>query len=319
MKIYTRLLFALTIVIICSSWGFYAHKQVNKLAIYALPAAMAPFYKKHANYLTEHAVDPDKRRYATEYEAARHYIDADAYGKNPFDSIPKTWKEAVAKYTEDTLNSHGIVPWQIERSYYQLVKAFTTKDPVKILRHSADLGHYIADANVPLHTTHNYNGQLTGQLGIHAFWESRLPELFAENYDFLVGSANYIEHPLQEAWTMVEQSFSLVDSVLLIEATLNKEYPKQRKYAYESRLRVIERVYSRAYSTTYHQLLHGMVEKQMKKSVLATANYWYSAWIDAGQPDLNELLSSSKALIIDTAVPDSSYRNKRALGREEWQ
>lgn len=321
MKTYIRLLFSLIIVIMCSSWGFYAHKKVNNLAVYALPTPMASFYKKHINYITEHAVDPDKRRYATEHEAARHYIDADAYGKAPFDSIPKRWKDAVAKYTADTLNSHGIVPWQIGRTYYQLVKAFIAKDPIKILRHSADLGHYIADANVPLHTTHNYNGQLTDQVGIHAFWESRLPELFADNYDFLVGPANYIEHPLQEAWTMVEQSFLLVDSVLLVEDMLNKEFPKQGKFAYENRLRVIERVYSRAYSTNYHQLLHGMVEKQMKKSVLAIANYWYSAWIDAGQPDLDELLSSSSALTLDTVPdrPDSSYYNKRPLGREEWQ
>ena len=64
--------------------------------------------------------------------------------------------------------------------------AFIEKDSDKILKYSADLGHYIADAYVPLHTTENYNGQLTGQKGIHAFWESRLPELFSEDYNYLV-------------------------------------------------------------------------------------------------------------------------------------
>lgn len=278
---------------------------------------MAPFYKMYSSYLTEHAVDPDKRRYTTEYEAARHYIDADAYGENPFDSIPKMWKDAVAKYSEDTLISHGIVPWQIERSYYQLVKAFRTKNLSSILRQSADLGHYIADANVPLHTTHNYNGQLTNQVGIHAFWESRLPELFAHHYDFLVGSAHYIEHPLLEAWTMVEQSFSKVDSVLQIEAALNKTYPQEKKFAYEGRLRTIDRVYSRTYSTVYHHLLNGMVEQQMKKSIIFIGSYWYSAWIDAGQPNLKELLKPNQ-LVTDT-LADNSYINRKALGRKEWQ
>ncbi|GAA4796375.1 hypothetical protein GCM10023231_26030 [Olivibacter ginsenosidimutans] len=272
----------------------------------------------YATYLTEHAVDPDKRRYITEYEAARHYIDADAYGKHPFDSIPKTWKAAVAKYTEDTLMSRGIVPWQIARSYDQLIKAFQTKDLPKILRHSADLGHYIADAHVPLHTTHNYNGQLTNQVGIHAFWESRLPELFAQHYDFLVGSAQYIDHPLLEAWHMVEQSFSQVDSVLEIEASLSKTYPQEKKFAYENRLRTIDKVYSRAYSTDYHRLLGGMVEQQMKKAVIAVGSYWYSAWVDAGQPDLKGLLKPDQPLATDVQA-DSSYYDKKALGREEWQ
>ena len=41
-----------------------------------------------------------------------------------------------------------------------------------VLRTAADLGHYLADAHVPLHTTGNYNGQRTNQTGIHALWET---------------------------------------------------------------------------------------------------------------------------------------------------
>jgi hypothetical protein len=35
-------------------------------------------------------------------------------------------------------------------------------------------------------------GNLTNQVGIHGFWESRLPELFYEQYDFYVGPATYL-------------------------------------------------------------------------------------------------------------------------------
>src|SRR5690606_28898670 len=145
----------------------------NRLAVFTLPSGMAGFYKNNIQYITEHAVDPDKRRYADTAEGPRHFIDADRYGDDPFDSIPRKWEDAVSKYSQKVLNENGIVPWQIERSYYSLIKAFRERDSLLILRFSADLGHYVADAHVPLHTTENYNGQLSGQTGIHGFWESR--------------------------------------------------------------------------------------------------------------------------------------------------
>lgn len=89
--------------------------------------------------------------------------------------MPRKWNDAVEKYSEDTLLAYGIVTWHIQTVYNRLVKAFENHDVDCILKNSADLGHYVSDAHVPLHTTENYNGQLTGQKGIHAFWESRLP------------------------------------------------------------------------------------------------------------------------------------------------
>ena len=72
--------------ILCASipWGFYAHKRVNRYAVFTLPEELVGFYKKHIDHLTEHAVDADKRRYAIKEEAPRHYIDIDHYGENPF-------------------------------------------------------------------------------------------------------------------------------------------------------------------------------------------------------------------------------------------
>ena len=90
----------------------------------------------------------------------------------------------------------------------------------RILSLSSDLGHYIADAHVPLHTTENYNGQLTNQKGIHGFWESRIPEISAEEYDYLLGTAVYVADPLKEAWRIVKESNSAVDSVLKFEKEL---------------------------------------------------------------------------------------------------
>lgn len=308
------------ICLLCTSWGFFAHQKINRLAVFTLPSEMIRFYKNNISFITEHAVDPDKRRYADTAEASRHFIDADRYGPNPFDSIPKKWKDAEAKYGVKTLQENGIVPWQIERTYYSLVKAFQLGDSIRILRSSADLGHYISDAHVPLHTTENYNGQLSGQIGIHGFWESRLPELFSADYDFIVGRAQYIDNPLELAWEVVKTSHSYLDSVLIIEARLSKKIPSDRKYSYSERNGRVERQYSEQFSAAYHKSLNNMVEKRMRASILMTGSYWYSAWVDAGQP----ILTNFKNIEWSTEEKRKQqkiselYKKGKIIGREDY-
>ncbi len=274
------------------AWGFFAHRKINRLAVFTLPPEMIGFYKKHIDFITEHAVDPDKRRYAAEGEAPRHYIDIDHYapkGEDPFKVMPRKWNDAVAKFTEDTLKAYGIVPWHIPIMVARLRKAFINKDEEAILRISSELGHYVGDSHVPLHTTLNYNGQLTNQKGIHGFWESRLPELYHKEYDFLVGRAEYVKSPLNLAWETVEASHWAKDSVLDFELVLTKEFPSDNKYAFENRGTVLMKQYSRDFSRAYHDKLGGMVERRMRKSILTIGSLWYTAWVDAGQPDLSEL------------------------------
>lgn len=134
-------------------WGFFAHKQINKHAVFTLPPPMFAFYKHHLHFITENAVNPDKRRYVVEGEAPRHYIDIERYGDRALEKIPRYWHQAVELYTEEVLQQHGILPWHIYRMKQALTSAFRQKDVKRILKLSADIGHYIADANVPLHTS----------------------------------------------------------------------------------------------------------------------------------------------------------------------
>src|SRR5688572_20401641 len=228
------------------SWGFYAHRQINYYAVFLLPPEMLGFYKQQIRFITEHAVDPDKRRYAVKEEGPRHYIDMDRYGSYPFDSLPRTWKEAIAKFSEDSLMAHGIVPWWIQVMLSRLTDAFVVKDCERIRKLSAEIGHYIADAHVPLHTSSNHNGQFTGQHGIHGFWESRIPELLAaERWDFFIGKAQYIPSPLDFMWDRILESAAAADSVLLFEKKLDHSFRSDRKYAFEPRSGVIVKQYSR--------------------------------------------------------------------------
>lgn len=285
------LLLAATQPLYC--WGFYGHRQINYYAIFLLPPEMMVLYKPNVAFLVEHAVDPDKRRYAVKEEGPRHYIDMDKYGIYPFEGLPRRWNDAKEKFTEDSLNKHGIVPWWIQTMLGRLTHAFKEKNQARILKYSAELGHYIADSHVPLHASSNHNGQFTGQRGIHGFWESRIPELLAEKeWDFFIGKAEYISAPLDFAWDRVLESAAASDSVLKFEKALSNSFPPDQKYSFENRNGILTRQYSTNYTRRYNEMLNGMVERRMRQSIYAVASFWYTAWVNAGQPDLTKLTNT---------------------------
>ncbi len=263
------------------------------MAVFALPPEMFGFFKQHIDYLTEHSVDPDKRRYSDKDEAPRHYIDLDYFEKAlPIDTMPKNFNDAVKKFSIDTLMAYGIVPWHIEKVYNQLKQAFLDNNTDRILKLSAEIGHYIADAHVPLHVTLNYNGQLSNQHGIHGFYESRLVELYAKDYNFFVGKAQYIQNLNAYNWQAIEGSFAALDSVFSFERKARNVTPEDKRFSYVQKGQNNVKVYSELYAQNYHNLLNGMVERRMRAAVVAVASIWYSAWVDAGQPDLNKLFNA---------------------------
>ena len=271
-------------------WGFYGHRKINYFAVFLLPPEMMQLYKPQIDFLAEHAVDPDMRRYAIPEEGPRHYIDIDHYGSYPFDELPRNWADAVAKFSEDTLMQYGIVPWWVQTMLYKLTGAFKEKNQARILKLSAEIGHYIADAHVPLHANSNHNGQFTDQRGIHGFWESRIPELLAgSQWDFFIGKADYIKNPGDFIWQRVLESAKASDSVLLFEKELSKSFPSDQKFSFEERNGVTIRQYSTAFSIAYDKKLNGMIERRMRQSIYAIASFWYTAWVNAGQPDLKSL------------------------------
>ena len=274
------------------AWGFFAHRRINRLAVFSLPIEMIGFFKENIQFITENSVDPDRRRYAVEGEAEKHFIDADAFGDSAIYQLPRYWEEAIERFGEDSLRSFGIGPWNVYSVKMQLTSAFIRKDPRSILRLAADLGHYIGDINVPLHTTENYNGQLTDQYGIHGFWESRIPELLSDDYDFFVGKAIYLKNPQLTAWEAVIQAHLALDSVFRFEKELTKRFKKDKKYSFEERGNITTKTYSREFTKAYADLLNGQVERQMRKSIKMIADFWFTAWVDAGQPDLNALLKN---------------------------
>jgi hypothetical protein len=281
------------------AWGAWGHLHINRAAVFALPSAMRTFFYNHIDFLTEESVIPDVRKYVNDKsEAPRHFIDIEDFGNLPIDSLPKTWKEATAKYDDKTLQKNGILAWYILEIQAKLTEAMKDRKKSEILYLSADLGHYLADAHMPLHTSSNYDGQMTGQKGIHAFWESQLPELFGDTYNFNVGSARYIQDPIAETWRIIAASHAAADTLLAVEKKLTKALEVDKVYEMDS-LHAIRKnkynqpIHSKVFARLYHTALNGMVERQMRASIATTANFWYTAWVNAGKPDLTSLDSEA--------------------------
>ena len=176
----------------------------------------------------------------------------------------------------------------------------------------------------------NHKGQFTNQKGIHAFWESRVPELLAEKeFDFFIGKAQYIQNPGDYIWKRVLESALAADSVLSIDRELTRWFPDDKKYSFEERNASADntagqgkiiRQYSSAYTILYNKKINGMIERRMQQSIFAIASFWYTAWVNAGQPDLSGLTKqhfSETDLKAFGQLNDQWKKGSKMIGRGE--
>lgn len=285
---------AIGVAFITLSWGIFGHEHINNAAVMALPKPMQTFFYNHLDFITQESTVPDLRKYTLrdKAEGPRHYMDLENLG--PIESIPLPFDEVKKKYDDKFLADNGILPWYIQEIMTKLTKAMKDKRKTEILFLAADLAHYIGDANMPLHTSANHDGQLTNQKGIHSMWESRIPEMFGKDYNFYTGEAKYIDNVEKATWDMVKDSHSQAAVLLQVDKKLRDSFASGNIFEKDEKGNVAKNkfndmIYSKEYVTQFHTALNGMVEKQMRKAIVSTANFWYTAWVNAGKPNLEEL------------------------------
>ncbi len=267
-------------------WGFWAHRTINKAAVTLLPEPLKSFYEANVNYVSEHAVDPDMRRGKWTNEDNFHYMDMDEYGAYPNFKVPRSYEEAVKEHGEERVIKYGMVPWRVGLDVDSLSDAMKARNIPLVLHLSADLGHYVADMHVPLHATKNYDGQFTGNIGVHYRWETGIPDRYGKDYSFSgIDSAYYIKDPVRHALKILTHSYSLLDRVFRADSLAKVGIPKEQLYKIETKDGRKEYIYSDEYYKKFNAELDGMVESQMREATNAVASYWYTAWVNAGRPD----------------------------------
>lgn len=305
------------------SWGFLVHRTVHQLAVYKLPKGMQHFFYNNMEYLVSNAPRPDTRVGTDSGEAPKHYIDFELLGDSAMWKLPLTRAEAIQQFGMDSLSHTGYLPYQIETMLDLLTNAFRNRNRDSILFYAADLGHYIGDAHVPLHTTENYDGQLTNQKGLHSLWETLVPVLFLDSFQlYRRHKAKYLREPAVALRKTLQQSNRLLQGVFDGEQELSKQFSDSLKYRVQIRNGKEYRSYSMAFGQAYGNRLKESINQQLLRSADLIADYWYTAWVNAGKPDLSALETKpfNKAAFkkeLQVYKKNELINNKMLLSKEE--
>ena len=259
------------------AWGYEAHHFIMDKAIALLPAELRPLFEKNRAMVVERAIDPDTWRTAGFGEEPPHHfldIDWEGYGKYPFAGLPRSYDEAVAKFGMDRITQEGTLPWRTEEMYGNLRRAFesvgrgNTFAQMDVLLLSAALAHYISDAHVPLHGVSNYNGQLSGQIGVHNRWESTMFERYRARLTIAPKPVPSIANPRDFVFDRILEDAQLVPALLKADADAigNRD------------------VYDDAYYEAFFSAQRRVMEDRLNKSIAAVAALIAGAWEAAGKP-----------------------------------
>lgn len=279
------------------AWGFFVHRISPQLAMYYLPKKMRGFFNQNMEYLVYNSVRPDVRRNTDPNEAPRHFIDFEAYGDSAAWRMPERFEAAIARYTLDTLNKYGTVPWRVNAMRLKLTEAMRNQQKDSILYYAAEVCHYVGDAHVPLHASLNYDGQLSNQRGIHSLWESTLPEMDIKEYQlYQAHKPQYLQDPQHTIWEVLRHTFGLVKQVFEEERKASEGVAASEKYNTKTgRNGKPYQSYSGVFARRYSQQLATSVQEQVVLTAQTLSDFWYTCWVDAGKPDLSKFQAISKA------------------------
>ena len=260
------------------AWGYEAHKFIMERAIGLLPPEIRPLFEQNKTTLIERAIDPDTWQIAgfDAQEDSNHFLDLDweGYGKYPYSGLPRDYTAAVAKFGKKRIEDNGTLPWRVEEMFGNLQRAFESygrRGPFgrfDILFFSAWLTHYVSDAHVPFHAVVNYDGQLTGQHGIHSRFEAFLFERYRDQWTIAPKPIEPIRNPRDFIFDTVLQGTQLVPPIL--KADLDAIGGRDE--------------YDDAYYAAFFTANRAVVERRLNESIAASAAMIAGAWEAAGKP-----------------------------------
>ena len=252
------------------AWGPQAHRLADDWAIGTLPANLRNYYQSNRNFVLSHANDPEQWMKKDRYEKMRHYIFLNKYGLFPYLDLPHSYKAAVKKYGLRHITRNGVLPWQIGEYSLKLTNAFRARDWKQVRLDSAALAFYVADAHDPMHTTQNYDGQLTGQTGLGMRFGTELVERYSHFFMFRPDTAAKVSDPTEYAFGMVLEAHTWVNQIVLADIMAIGAQPG----------------YTDEYFDAFYSRVGSTAMKEISEAAHDIGSYWYSAWLNAGRPEL---------------------------------
>lgn len=262
------------------AWGFTGHRLVNRKAALTLPSPLRELFAGNADFLAEHAIDPDLWRAAgLAGEGPNHYLDLDAFGEWPFVEVPRAEAQHLARFGPQA-REKGRVPWRALEGYRDLVAAFRAGHAGHVLERAAVLGHYVGDAHVPFHAILNYDGQLTGQHGIHARYESEMVDRYLRQIEaeMAPGDARSGALPVELVFEALVESAALTDEGL----RADRESAGASDFAATPE----DDRYADPYYSAFFEREGPRLTARLSLAAERLGSLWLSAWEEAGRPAL---------------------------------
>jgi hypothetical protein len=260
------------------AWGFAAHRLIMRRAIELLPPELKPFFTANRDEIVVRVIDPDLWRNVGWDEDPNHYLDfgMPELGPYPFTALPRDYSSALERFGMATMKRVGFAPWREAEQFGNLRRGFegfkrrSLYAPMDVILFSAVASHYLQDAHVPFHATNNYDGQLTGQHGIHARFESILIERFESRLALGPQAPKPIAHIRDFMFDTLLAGYKLVDPVLAADkaAIAGKD------------------AYDDEYFEKFFAAVKPILEQRLNESITATAAMIMGAWEEAGRPAL---------------------------------
>ena len=261
-----------------AAWGHLGHKLAARTALKELPPELAAWFAGQEARVGHHANDPDFWKGRDPQEGPRHFLDCEAYGGPA--GVPLDEAAARAQIGPELFQKSGQVPWVILARVQRLRQAFAGGDPGQVALEAAFLSHYVADCSVPLHTTRNYNGDDSGQHGVHRRWEEGLLKRIVTQEDWLPEVRPALPGAAAEAAPMawLQASYALVPGVLAADRAAEREAGGDEGQPEGD-----------GYWQAFLQRQRAMVKAQLSLSAQRTAEMILLAWTQAGQPQAPRL------------------------------
>jgi len=237
---------------------------------------------RHRSTVVQQTMGPDYRKDQDPEEPSRHFIDLELYGKFPLFDFDLNYDRLVGRLGKETVEKNGILLWAAQRTFDQLVDSFQRQDLEQVLLYSADLSHYVGDLHQPFHTTENFDGQLTGQLGIHSRFESGLVNLYLEQILFSKVAPTDLGPVMGQFHDVAVESYPWVDSILLADERVVSELAIDRKQ-YLGKANKGKR-YPDEYFKRMFDEVGGILEDRLNQAAYRVGSLWWMAWEKAGHP-----------------------------------
>jgi hypothetical protein len=251
------------------AWGPNAQRLIATRAVDTLPPDLRPFFEANRDFIIRHTTDPlTLLKQSPTTELKNHVLYLDHYGKFPFDTLPRTYTRAVGKFGRTKLEAEGVLPWQIGVYSQKLTEAMRAGNWDLAKTAAAMLAGYVAESNDPFNTTENFDGHLSGQVGVNVRFGESLVDRYSLFFPMRPNDATYIADPTDHAFEACLNAHSWIENILLADGRARAGLPD----------------YTDDYYDRFYNQAGAVLVRQLSDAATDIGSYWLTSWINAGRP-----------------------------------